>query len=68
MIFDSALTSPAVDVTGKTKVHVNYDSSYRQTGPQQASLEVSFDGGPRTKLFTYSTASLGDQATWRTGP
>ncbi|GAB2574515.1 hypothetical protein GCM10027269_33480 [Kribbella endophytica] len=61
LIFDSALTSPAIDVAGKSQVHVNYDSSYRQTGPQQASLEVSFDGGPRTKLFTYSTSSLGDQ-------
>lgn len=60
-LFASTLTSPAWSVAGKSAVSINYDSSYRQTGPQVAALEVSFDGGPRQRLFSYSTATLGDQ-------
>ncbi|NLT29082.1 MAG: hypothetical protein GXX86_01305, partial [Propionibacterium sp.] len=59
-VFTSVLSSPAIAVSGET-MFVNYDSSYRQTGPQIAGLDVSFDGGERTRLFEYSTQVLGDQ-------
>ncbi|MFF2272251.1 alkaline phosphatase family protein [Agromyces sp. NPDC058136] len=60
-LFSSTLSSPGIAVAGGTTVHVNFDSNYRQTGPQLAALEVSFDGGAPTRLFEYSTAVLGDQ-------
>lgn len=60
-LFASTLTSPAIAVTGGSTVHVSFDSSYRQTGPQVAALEVSYDGGAPQRLFEYSTAVLGDQ-------
>ncbi|MRG61125.1 hypothetical protein GE115_14810 [Agromyces sp. CFH 90414] len=60
-LFASTLASPAIPVTGGSTVHVNFDSNYRQTGPQVAALEVSFDGGAPQRLFEYSTAVLGDQ-------
>ncbi|MET4157242.1 alkaline phosphatase family protein [Agromyces sp. PvR057] len=60
-LFASTLTSPSVAVTGGSTVHVNFDSNYRQTGPQVAALEVSFDGAAPERLFEYSTAVLGDQ-------
>ena len=43
-LFESTLTSPAYSVAGKSKVYVNYDQNYRQTGPQVAAADVSFDG------------------------
>ncbi|ARU51553.1 hypothetical protein CBR64_08740 [Cellulosimicrobium cellulans] len=60
-LFASTLTSPGIAVTGGSTVHVSFDSSYRQTGPQVAALEVSFDGAAPQRLFEYSTAVLGDQ-------
>ncbi|MFJ4108387.1 alkaline phosphatase family protein [Oerskovia enterophila] len=60
-LFSSTLTSPGITVAGGSTVHVNFDSSYRQTGPQVAGLEVSFDGGAPRRLFEYSTEVLGDQ-------
>lgn len=60
-LFASTLTSPAIAVAGGSTVHINFDSNYRQTGPQIAALEVSFDGGAPQRLFEYSTAVLGDQ-------
>lgn len=60
-LFESTLTSPAYAVAGKSKVYVNYDQNYRQTGPQVAAVDVSFDGGAPQRQFTYSTATLGDQ-------
>ncbi|QHC60385.1 alkaline phosphatase family protein [Rathayibacter sp. VKM Ac-2760] len=60
-LFASTLTSAPIAVPGGRTVHVNFDSNYRQTGPQVAALEVSFDGGATKRLFEYSTAVLGDQ-------
>lgn len=60
-LFESTLTSPAYPVGGKSKIYVNYDQNYRQTGPQIAAVDVSFDGGAPQRQFTYSTAILGDQ-------
>jgi hypothetical protein len=60
-LFESTLTSPAYPVAGKSTVYVNYDQNYRQTGPQVAAVDVSFDGGTPQRQFTYSTATLGDQ-------
>ncbi|MGI9822656.1 alkaline phosphatase family protein [Agromyces sp. Marseille-Q5079] len=60
-LYASTLTSPAIAVAGGSTVHVNFDSNYRQTGPQVAALDVSFDGGAPQRLFEYSTAVLGDQ-------
>ncbi|KQZ10723.1 hypothetical protein ASD23_00705 [Agromyces sp. Root1464] len=60
-LFASTLTSPDIAVAGKSTVHVNFASNYRQTGPQVAALQVSFDGAAPERLFEYSTAVLGDQ-------
>ncbi|GAA4204156.1 hypothetical protein GCM10022252_62870 [Streptosporangium oxazolinicum] len=56
--FASTLTSPAWNVSGKSGVYVNFASAYRQTEGQVAALEVSFDGGPRTRLFQWDSTNL----------
>lgn len=60
-LYESTLTSPAITVSGKTQVHVNFDSGYRQTQDQVGALDVRFDGGETVRLFEWSTESLGDQ-------
>ncbi|MBB1020755.1 alkaline phosphatase family protein [Dietzia sp. E1] len=60
-LWESTLTSPTITVSGKTQVHVNFDSSYRQTQEQVGALDVRFDGGETVRLFEWSTESLGDQ-------
>ena len=44
--FDSALSTPAVDISGVAAgtLHLSYDSSWRQE-PQQGKVLVSYDGG-----------------------
>ena len=51
--FDSALTSPAIDVNGVNHVTINFDSHFRQEAPQKAQVTVSFDGGAEVEVLRY---------------
>ncbi|MEV6241433.1 alkaline phosphatase family protein [Lentzea sp. NPDC051838] len=59
--FDSTMTSPGYDVTGKTSVKLDYVSHYRQEGAQKAAVSVSFDGGPAQVVKTHTADGLAQQ-------
>ena len=59
--FDSTLTSPAYDVTGKSSARLEYVSHYRQEGTQKATVSVSFDGGPAQVVQTLNADGLAQQ-------
>ncbi|PPK64374.1 alkaline phosphatase family protein [Actinokineospora auranticolor] len=52
--FNSALTSPAYPVAGKSTAKVGFSSHYRKEGAETATVTVSFDGGAPTTVLTYS--------------
>ena len=54
--FNTELVSPAINLTGSAEnsVKARFSSSWRHEIPQMAILWVSFDGGPRQKLFHWN--------------
>lgn len=58
-VFNARLTSPLVSLAGvnENSVVVSFDSSWRDEDTQSARLSVSFDGGPFTPVFTWSSDS-----------
>jgi hypothetical protein len=56
--FDSTMTSPAYDVTGKSTVRLEYGSHYLQEGTQRGTVSVSFDGGPAQIVKTHNADGL----------
>lgn len=61
--FDSTLVSPAVAIpAGTTKLHLAFDSHYRQEAPQKASLTATFDAGEPLRLLYYSDTTGNDNA------
>ncbi|WP_436496975.1 alkaline phosphatase family protein [Actinokineospora sp. HUAS TT18] len=52
--FDSTLVSGQYDVAGKPYVLVDFTSHYRKAGPENATVTVSFDGGPQTEVLRYT--------------
>ncbi|WP_052685304.1 alkaline phosphatase family protein [Lentzea aerocolonigenes] len=59
--FDSTMTSPAYDVTGKSSVRLEYGSHYLQEGTQRGTVSVSFDGGPAQMVKTHNADGLAQQ-------
>jgi hypothetical protein len=57
--YNTELISPAIDITGSAadSVKARFSSSWRPEIPQMAILWVSFDGGPRQKLFHWNSDS-----------
>lgn len=53
--YDSTLVTPAYDVTGKTKVRLDFTTLYRQEGSQSAQILVSFNGGTPTVVKSYTS-------------
>jgi len=47
--------TPAYDVTGKTKVRLDFTTFYRQEGAQTAQVLVSFNGGTPTVVRSYTS-------------
>ncbi|WP_436498044.1 alkaline phosphatase family protein [Actinokineospora sp. HUAS TT18] len=56
--FDSSLTSPPYDVTGRGGVSLTYTTHYRQEGAQKGDVLVSFDGGPFTAVKSYRSDAI----------
>lgn len=56
-VFNTSLTSPVISLTGVTPntVLVRFDSSWRWEGNQKVSLNVSFNGGPFTKVEVWDS-------------
>ncbi|GAA3009902.1 alkaline phosphatase family protein [Actinokineospora diospyrosa] len=52
--FNSALTSPAVTVSGKATLKIGFSSHYRKEGNETATVTVSFDGGAAKTALTYT--------------
>jgi len=57
--YNTELISPPIDISGSAENSVNarFSSSWRPEIPQMAILWVSFDGGPRQKLFHWHSDS-----------
>ncbi|WP_406415900.1 alkaline phosphatase family protein [Streptomyces sp. NBC_01614] len=53
--YDSTLVTPAYDVTGKTKVRLDFTTLYRQEGAQTAQILASFNGGTPTVVKSYTS-------------
>lgn len=53
--YDSTLVTPAYDVTGKTKVRLDFTTFYRQEGAQTAQILASFNGGTPTVVKSYTS-------------
>ncbi|MEU9054194.1 alkaline phosphatase family protein [Streptomyces sp. NPDC048384] len=53
--YDSTLVTPAYDVTGKTKVRLDFTTLYRQEGSQTAQILASFNGGTPTVVKSYTS-------------
>lgn len=58
--YDSTLVTPAYDVTGKSKVRLDFTTLYRQEGSQTARILASFNGGTPTVVKSY-TSDVGSQ-------
>ncbi|MEV6104955.1 phosphocholine-specific phospholipase C [Streptomyces sp. NPDC051940] len=59
--FDSTLVSPAVAVpSGTQRLHLGFDSHYRQEAPQKASVTAVFDTGEEVRLLSYSSDTSGN--------
>ena len=55
----TALTTPAIKVTGEANLALRFDSHYAQgKAPQAAAVYASFDGGPRAELLRYTADTL----------
>ncbi|WP_018682064.1 alkaline phosphatase family protein [Actinokineospora enzanensis] len=52
--FNSALTSPAYPVAGKSTATIGFSSHYRKEGAETATVTVSFDGGTPRTVLTYT--------------
>lgn len=64
--YNTELTSPEINIGGNApnSVKARFSSSWRPEVPQMAILWVSFDGGPRQKLFHWngnSTDNINDE-------
>jgi len=55
--FNSLLTTPPISLEGVLPgtLEIEFDSSWKNEEPQQATLDVSFDGGPMQKIFLWDT-------------
>lgn len=53
-LFTSSLISQPYTVSGKSSVTLSFGSHYRKEGSETASVQVSFDGGAYSTLFTYT--------------
>ena len=55
--YDTQLLTPQINIAGQAEnsVRLVYDSSWRPEDSQKARLEVSFDGGDFSTLFTYES-------------
>jgi hypothetical protein len=59
--FDSTLVSPAVPIpSGTAKLHLAFDSHYRQEAPQKATVTATFDAGEPLRLLYYSGDTTGN--------
>ncbi|MFF5210675.1 alkaline phosphatase family protein [Streptosporangium sp. NPDC000396] len=56
--FNSTLVSPPYLVSGRDTVKIGFLTHYRQAGAQKAQVLVSFDGGPRTVVKTYTADAV----------
>lgn len=58
-VFNSRITSPAINIDGVTEntVIVRFDSSWRPEDTQKAALNVSFDGGAFTQVLLFESDS-----------
>jgi len=45
------ISTPAIDTSGHVNLELSFDSSWQMEVTQEASLEVSYDGGPKQLLF-----------------
>ncbi|ANZ38664.1 nucleotide pyrophosphatase [Lentzea guizhouensis] len=61
--FDSTMTSPAYDVTGRSSARIEYGSHYLQEGTQRGTVAVSFDGGPAQVVRTHDANGIAQQIT-----
>ncbi|MFE5921040.1 alkaline phosphatase family protein [Streptomyces sp. NPDC056468] len=53
--YDSTLVTPAYDVTGQTRVRLDFTTHYRQEGSQTAQILASFNGGTPTVVKSYTS-------------
>ncbi|WP_369271278.1 alkaline phosphatase family protein [Streptomyces sp. R11] len=53
--YDSTLVTPAYDVTGQTRVRLDFTTLYRQEGSQTAQILASFNGGTPTVVKSYNS-------------
>ncbi|MGW6734906.1 alkaline phosphatase family protein [Streptomyces sp. NPDC055013] len=53
--YDSTLVTPAYDVTGRTRVRLDFTTLYRQEGSQTAQILASFNGGTPTVVKSYTS-------------
>ena len=49
--FHSWMSTPSINTSGYTNLAVSFDSTWRMEVTQEASLEVSYDGGAKVELF-----------------
>lgn len=52
--FESSLTTAPVSVAGKEQIVFSFDSHYRSYESQNATVTVSFDGGPAQEILAYT--------------
>ena len=57
--YEAALTTPAISLAGvgENEARIVFDSSWRPEDQQDASLEVSFDGGDFQTVFTWNSVN-----------
>ncbi len=55
--FHSWMSTPSINTSGYTNLTVSFDSTWRQEVTQEASLEVSYDGGEPVQLFHWNCES-----------
>ncbi|WP_330354403.1 alkaline phosphatase family protein [Streptomyces chartreusis] len=53
--YDSTLVTPAYDVTGWSRVRLDFTTLYRQEGAQQAQVLASFNGGTPAVVRNYTS-------------
>lgn len=54
-LYTSVMTTPAYSVAGRTTVDLLFGSHYRKEGNEQATVRVSFNGGPWTQVLAYGS-------------
>lgn len=53
-LYNTALTSPAYSVAGRTSVQLTFGSHYLKEGNETAQVKVSYDGGATSTVLTYT--------------